>query len=193
MTIRIKVNNSWHLEIGDPTAEGWSSVAVYMITAALCVRAAWHSRAAPVNESESTARWWLFAVALFFLGVNKQLDLQTLLIELGRRLALREGCYKEWRLMRALLTVIVWLTTICGSVLLFSKHRRFFGENPPAAIGLAIIILFVLIRASTINHADQLFGKIWDEEWGWVLEITGSASITASAVLEERCCYKKSF
>ena len=95
--------------------------------------------------------------------------------------------------MQALLTVIVWLTTICGSVLLFRKHRRFFGQNPLAAIGLAIIILFVLIRASTINHADQLFGKIWDEEWGWVLEITGSASITASAVLEERCCYKKSF
>jgi len=41
------------------------------------------------------AIWWTLALGLLALGVNKQLDLQTALTEIGRILAVQNGWYER--------------------------------------------------------------------------------------------------
>src|SRR5262245_63104416 len=84
----VAADGRWRPGIGDPTPLGWLTVAAYAVAAALCARAA-------LREGRSGPRgfWWGLAAALALLGVNKQLDLQTLLMQVSRDLARAQGWY----------------------------------------------------------------------------------------------------
>src|SRR5687768_5262697 len=86
--------NQWHPGIGDPTFMGWVTVAMYFLAALLCARAAF---ALPPRSLKSQERvfWFFLCVVLLFLGVNKQLDLQTWLTLTGKRVAIAQGWYEQ--------------------------------------------------------------------------------------------------
>lgn len=64
---------AWQFQLNDSSAIGWVICMVYFVAAYFCVRAAIAKPAAVL--------WWLNAAALVVLGINKQLDLHTLLFE----------------------------------------------------------------------------------------------------------------
>ena len=80
------VDGRWEPGIGDPSLVGWITVAAYFSAALLCYRA--HQRASghdPYAAVDNKVAWvWMgLALALGALGVNKQLDLQSLLTQVG--------------------------------------------------------------------------------------------------------------
>src|SRR3954471_175627 len=83
----------WSPGIGDPTAMGWLTVALYAFGAALCCKVA--LRQAGTEPQREVLMWWLLAFGLVALGINKQLDLQTALTEFGRMVATRQGWYER--------------------------------------------------------------------------------------------------
>ena len=90
----------WHLGIGDPTPAGWLTVGVYALAAALSWRASRRASAeADIDPSagREASFWRLLALGLLLLGINKQLDLQTLFTEVARQLAHAQGWYEERR------------------------------------------------------------------------------------------------
>jgi hypothetical protein len=172
---------TWRLHWDNPTFVGWIVVTAYIIAAVLCARSARIASEAP-GQKGSFPIWSLLAAMLFFLGVNKQLDLQTLLIVLGRRAAAGGGWYDHRRLVQAAFSAGFVLAAGVAVFALASRARAFFSENPFAWRGLIILAVFVSLRASTINHVDEWFKvDLYDDKWSWVLEICGSFLLALSA------------
>src|SRR5688500_5026115 len=68
----------WLLDLGDPTIAGWSCVAGYFTAAVLCWRA---SRLKGEERHRTNSLFWAgMLIVLVGLGINKQLDVQTLAI-----------------------------------------------------------------------------------------------------------------
>jgi len=107
----------WTPTIGDPTFVGWLTVAAYFLVGALCLRAFMAEKSgksrpylasifalvrvmkrswpAPPLPARRAGIWLVISGLMFALGVNKQLDLQTLLTDLARALAHYQGWYDD--------------------------------------------------------------------------------------------------
>ncbi len=178
----------WRPQLDNPTLLGWLVVASYGLAALACARAAVLARAGTSLGGRGgqgfggAGMWWALAAALFFLGVNKQLNLQTLLIALGRHWA-AVGGWLGWRRGVQLAFGLVFGAGLCLLLIwLAARHREFFRRNPRPFLGMLILGIFVALRAATINHADQLLGmNLKDGHWAWVLEIAGSLLIGIGA------------
>jgi hypothetical protein len=85
-------NGNWKLGIGDPTPVGWITAIAYLAASLACA-VVWTAdrRARRHGRPGSPVFWLSLALLLLFLGINKQLDLQTLLGDIGRRKARAEG------------------------------------------------------------------------------------------------------
>jgi len=177
----------WQPHWDNPDSRGWCVVAAYVIAAAFCARAALARRKMGPEERRFSVIWWLLAAGLLFLGINKQLNLQTLLIDLGRRAALAAGWYDRGhlprvRLAQLIFTAVLTLAGLAALWFLLARCRPFFARNPRASLGLILLLLFVLIRAASINHVFERAGiQQDDKKWSWVLEIGGSACLALAA------------
>jgi hypothetical protein len=171
----------WQFRLDNPTFLGWSVVAAYICAAACCGRAALKSRDASTRSFAPV--WWLFAAGLFFLGINKQLNLQTLMIVIGRNLSSAGHWYGARRRVQLIFSAI-FAASCLGALAWFAwRCRQFFRENQLALAGMIVLTLFVVLRAATINHTDQFLGiDLKDDHWAWVLEITGSVLIGIGGV-----------
>ena len=88
------IRGEWHLGIGDPTPMGWFIAFAYLAACLACA-SVWvaERRASRLGRPGSPLFWSVLTVLMLLLGVNKQLDLQTLLNDIGRRIARSEGWY----------------------------------------------------------------------------------------------------
>jgi hypothetical protein len=167
---------TWHVKFDNPDVVGWSVVAAYLLAGICCIRAA-------LKGDEESKVWWLMAGVLIFLGINKQLNLQTLMIVLGRRAAVSGGWYERRRFVQAIFCVVFALCGFAFFWLFAARARRFIVRNRLAFAGIIVLLLFVVLRASTINHANEWFGvDLKDVHWAWLLELCGSALIIRSAL-----------
>jgi len=84
----------WRLGIGDPTIIGWITTIGYALSAFLCARKA-RVLKTDILKTETlkidTRIWSGLETLLFLLGLNKQLDFQTLLVEWGRDILIKVG------------------------------------------------------------------------------------------------------
>jgi hypothetical protein len=132
--------------------------------------------------SDKGAFWWLLAIGLVFLGVNKQLNLQTLMIILGRRAAFAGGWYKYRRLVQALFAAAFALLGFGFLAFFAARAKRFILKNRLGFAGVLVLSFFVILRAATISHIDEFLGvDLKDDAWAWTLEICGSLLIALSA------------
>jgi len=111
---------------------------------------------------------------LGLLGLNKQLDLQTLFIQAGRELAVALGWCGERRRLQ-LIFVLVLGTVMIGVLLtMLWKRRRFFGQNPWTLPGLGLLAAYVLLRTMGIDHVGEFPGlNLDDSPWLDGLELSG--------------------
>ncbi|WP_317932492.1 hypothetical protein [Halioxenophilus sp. WMMB6] len=165
----------WHPGIGDPTVAGWVTVGLYFFAAlgALAVL-----RVA-TGEFPSTPRrqrglWWVLLVCLILLGINKQLDLQTLFTELGRALSREQGWYGQRRVVQRLFIDGVVVTSIIVTLALFYYYRGLLGRNILALSGFVFVVGYVLIRATSYHNTDHfIHTKLGGLEMNWILECFG--------------------
>jgi len=186
----------WRPRIGDPTFWGWLTVAAYGLTAVLCLIAAlrqnsgWGgSKAAGVSGAEDKGarlqrRLWLgITVIMAFLCVNKQLDLQSLLTNLGRIVANRGGWYDERRTIQFWFVVAVGLASVAAFVFLAWKTRSIFRGRTLLLLGLSLLLLFVVMRAASFHHVGVfLERRVLGFKLNWVLELGSIALVAFSAV-----------
>ena len=118
--------------------------------------------------------WFLLSLLFLALGINKQLDLQSALTEIGRMLAYRQHWYAQRQMVQvaaiaalagvasvALLTVLVWA-------------RRFPSPTLLALVGMALVTGYVLIRAASFHHIDRFIGQtLLGLRWNWIIEMGG--------------------
>ena len=194
----------WSPTIGDPTVMGWLTVLAYFLTAWLCLQAFNTERRGPKRPFRQTVpallrvlrnRWphppaparraalWLFlATAFFFLGINKQLDLQSLLTEVGRALAHQQGWYDQRRIAQAIFIGLGLVAGVASLVTLAWLVRGELSDFRLPLAGLMFTVVFVITRAASFHHVDALLGFApLGLRMNWVLELTGIGIVAAGA------------
>jgi hypothetical protein len=187
------MNFDMHDDAERLTALGWTMFALYLIAALFSFRAAAGSVRGqpPVVSSQwssQTGRFWIWlGVILAALGLNKPLNLQTRLIELGRRITGREHLTAHSTGLHILfflgfiLLVILFFAAIVPR---FSCHLgRFARQLPLAAGGCVLICLYIFIRAASIDRVDQMLGFHLDHvPFLWLLEAGGLMLVIVQAL-----------
>jgi hypothetical protein len=194
----------WSAGIGDPTPMGWLTVVVYFAAAWLCLRAFmvektgpprpylqaigalvrvvrkhWPSPPAPARRA---GLWLLFFVVLVVLGINKQLDLQSLLAEIGRATALEEGWYEERRMVQAGFIGAVVGSAVVGLLALWWLVRGHLRDFRLALGGMVVLVAFVVARASSFHHMDIFIRTtVLGIEMNWIFELGGLVLVAVAA------------
>ena len=159
----------------DPSS-AWLVVLAYAVGAALCLVAA---RAA--CERRDRYFWILAAVILLLLGINKQLDLQSYLTPIGRDLARAQGWY-EWRRQAEiafLLLLGIGATAVSVALILWLRGSR--TQLNVAAVGMVVLVTFVLMRAATFYHSAVLQGEFIAVSLAHWIELIGIGLVAAAA------------
>lgn len=140
----------WVPGIGDPTFIGWFTVAVYFLAVIICFKA---SLITKTNNSAKT--FWLFlALILIVLGINKQLDLQTLFTLIGKNIAIEQGWYKDRRIIQVGFIIFIGFLGVIGLSTLLIKNKSACAEIKTALFGCVILFTFIIIRAASFHHMD---------------------------------------
>jgi hypothetical protein len=201
------MNSDMHNDAGHLTALGWTMFALYLAAALLAFRvaASVRSRLPAVSRQPSadsrqpsavsrqwtlqTGRIWLWlGVVLAALGVNKPLDLQTRLIELGRQIAGKEHLLAYRAEFYALFFAGFLLAVIALLALVAFRWRgpigRFGRQLPLAAGGCALVGAYIVVRAASITHVDLMLGFDLEQRnpFLWLLEAGGLLLIIVGAL-----------
>jgi hypothetical protein len=176
----------WSPGIGDPSIVGWVTVLLYVAAAWTCLRVALRMRqrngALPALGREPWL-WSIFCVLLFLLGVNKQLDLQTALTELGRMLAHEQGWYARRAHVQKEFIGTLFIVGIVSTsgLLVLIRHMALLAKL--AAVGMCFIGVFVLIRASSFHKVDAFLGsRLVHLRMNWLLEIGGISIVLLASL-----------
>jgi len=142
----------WQPGIGDPTGIGWLTTALYLLAAALCALYAWRiaSHSTGRRSIQLCLLWIGMAAGLLFLGLNKQLDLQSWLTAFGRDLALREGWYDWGQHIQTVMLAGFALTGLLALVAFGWWVRREWRQYGVLLFGWLFLIRFILVRAAVI-------------------------------------------
>ena len=173
----------WLPGFGDPTVTGWAATVGYFGAAFLAFAATGGGANGLPKKQHAFVRFWqLMTVLLVLLGINKQLDLHSLGNGYLRCAAQSGGWYQDRHWLQAIFVVIF---PIAGAALVLAASWCFRGvlkANAMAVIGTILIASFVVLRAVSFNHLDQLIGAdVPGETAGAVLELTGIALIAINA------------
>ncbi|BAQ71658.1 isopropylmalate isomerase large subunit (plasmid) [Rhodovulum sulfidophilum] len=178
------VFGTWQPGIGDPTWQGWTTVAVYLAVAALALRAACRAVFPAPSARRERIFWSLVALVLLGLAINKQLDLQSALTATGRCLARLQGWYGQRRAVQTEFIAAIGTLSLLSLIGLLWLLRGTLRRSAPAIVGLCFVSGFVLIRAAGFHHFDHLLGMptLLSVRANMVLELTGPLLIAAAAL-----------
>jgi hypothetical protein len=179
------VGGRWRPGIGDPTVMGWVTVAAYLAAALGCGLAAWRE---PMPDGTRRPRsrpsrfWLVLATLMLALGINKQLDLQSLATEVGRDLVRAWGLYSERRELQVAFILAVALVCALALAAFLWASRRYLKLRWPAIAGMLFILGFVVIRAASFHHIDAfLAARLGGAQWNWILELGGITFVASAA------------
>lgn len=146
------VSHDWGPGIGDPDFDGWLGVALYGLAALMAVLLIRRDRFPGNWRLRSRVLWGLVAMLMAFLALNKQLDLQTLLIAGGRCVARANGWYEDRRLLQRdfIIALAVWI--VLSGWLMIWLLRGAVHRNRLLLSGLGVVLAFVLVRAMHFFH-----------------------------------------
>lgn len=177
----------WRPTIGDPTVMGWVTVFAYGITAFTAWLAARRAGNAPGLAGGSKGLWLLVATLMAFLCLNKQLDLQSLLTDIGRVIAWHQGWYQERRDFQRWFVLAAVAGSVLITLLTLLVFRKFWIRHWLLGFGLAFLLTFIVVRAISFHHVDAILKhEIGGMKMNWILELGGIALIFAAALRDFR-------
>ncbi len=156
----------WRPGIGDPTPLGWLTVLAYLVVTIICTVYAfrlWQAKGLE-HRRRQIAAWVLVAFLLFLLGINKQLDIQTLLSQIGREISRTQGWYSDRRAIQFVFIIFVACTGTTSIAVLAFILRKSLRRHWLTFLGLLTLLLFVVIRAVSFHYVDaflytNIFGQ----------------------------------
>lgn len=174
---------TWSPGIGDPSVGGWLTVALYAAAAwtAWRVLRDWDALP-PANARHEKWFWKMLFLGLLLLGINKQLDLQSALTEIGRLLADQQGWYENRRQVQVAFIVGIALMGVTLFAAILNLTWGAPGATLCALLGSTGLLVFVVIRAASFHHIDEMLGNdISGLRINWLLEMSMLLVIIASA------------
>ena len=185
MELLNKAFNIWQPGISDPSLMGWLTVLLYLCGTYLSWTYACNfSKTFPLlRYSYENLFWHFITIFLFFLAVNKQLDLQTFLILLGKEMAKQNSWYKIRRTYQLwfIISIIIASTGLLTLYIYILKDvlKKYFL----AVAGMALLFVFILLRAVSFHHIDWFIKlEFLGFQINWILELSGIILIYISSI-----------
>lgn len=176
---------AWQASIAHADFADWVTVAAYLLGSLLSAKAA--GRAMLARQPRESIFWRITAVLLVFLAINELLDLQTLLTAIGRANAQEHGWYGVHRTVQYYFIAGLGVVAFVAGLGMLWLTRRAHASIRCALVGLVFIGLFVLIRAASFHHADDILGSGWQVlTWGSIQELLGIAIVAVAAYFYTR-------
>jgi hypothetical protein len=152
---------------------GWFTVGAYWACFMTGICAAWLNRTKR-EDGQAFLFWIVVSLLMLFLGINKQLDLQSLFTEIGRNMAKAQGWMDHRRAVQFWFIAIFGAASLSVFVFLTIRMQRLFKRFTLAFVGLFFLLTFVIIRAASFHHFDAALGlRFAGARLNWVLELTG--------------------
>ena len=179
---------------------GWIIVACYFVAVALC---GWALRVARAGARQAAAHWgrerraclrarayqasmlfWGLLAAIFvFLGFNKQVDLQTWLTEVGRRIAQAQGWYDQRRAVQTVFVCVVAGSGLLALGVLLRFTRDLLPRHVLAFVGMVFLGCFLFTRAGSFHGIDEVLSRPFlGIRVRWALELAGIVCVAVSAL-----------
>jgi hypothetical protein len=172
------VGNQWSPQIGDPTVAGWLTVVAYAFCVVLGLMAGRRAR-----NTRERIFWRVVALAMLFLCVNKQLDLQSVLTATGRCLSQLQGWYDERRAFQLDFIIGLLVAAVLFLAAVLWLMRGSLRRNGVAILGLAFVTSFVAVRAIGFHHVDVLIdSRLLDVRYNVLFELSGLVLIAANVI-----------
>lgn len=175
----------WQPHIGDPTLLGWLTVFAYFLAAVACAVCAW--QADEIFEDDHIWKhrliWGLLAVGLLFLGINKQLDLQSWFTSTVKTYAWQYGLYDLGRRAQVFFIAGMALVSLVIFVVIAWTFRHVWRHYWLLLLGLLFIARFIITRAAgfygvSLPKLSQFTGGF---QIMWMMEIVGAMIIGLAA------------
>lgn len=176
----------WELLVHDPTIIGWITVVAYFSAAGLCVLFALRIDRLFFLYRFQRHRivWWIFALLLLLLGLNKQLDIQTAITRYGRELAYIQGWYAVRRFYQFWFVAAVAAGGFASLVVLTWTLRQVLRLYWLTLLGFVSLVTFVVIRASSFHYIDKALQlDLAGFRANWALELGGIGLVALSVLL----------
>jgi hypothetical protein len=174
---------TWRPTIGDPSFMGWFTVAAYGVGSALAVLAS--SQYVANNDTISRREKWVWlgvSGVMAILCINKQLDLQSLMTDIGRVLFRQQGWYEQRRGFQRLFVVTVLAASAGFGTWSVWRFRAFWKRHKLLAGGLLFLLTFIVVRAISFHHFDVLLStRVLGVRMNWVFELTGIFLVSLAA------------
>jgi hypothetical protein len=172
---------NWRPSFHDDFFLGWLITGSYIACAIIAVVFATYLN--QMEEKKAFHFWLLISMAMLALGINKQLDLQTLLTEVGRQLANAQDWYDLRRVVQFSFILVLSAASIAAflwvAIFFRDLHRRFAF----AFCGLFFVLSYMIIRAATFHHIDEVIQyDLHGIKMKWVIELAGIYMIIAAGL-----------
>lgn len=179
---------NWRPIIGDPSLMGWFTTVGYAVGAVLAALAGWSEAGGdcdPQGNRKKLKLWLAVALVMACLCVNKQLDLQSLLTDIGRVISRHQGWYERRRSIQQWFVLGVLVGAGTFGYWFIWRFRAFWASHWLLASGLLFLLTFIAIRAISFQHVDVILGtSVLGIRINWVLELTGILIVSLSATRE---------
>jgi hypothetical protein len=166
-----------------------------MVAAILCLLSAGFARRifGEQNSSMHQLLWGGLAAVMLFLGLNKQLDLQSWFTAVVKAVAWEQGWYKYGQMLQVWFIVVLGLASLVLVITLAWLVRSAWRQYWILLFGLLILMRFILVRAASfygvaLPELSRLSGGM---RINWLLELLGIAVIIYAAGLSLRQSTKK--
>lgn len=144
---------------GDPSPIAWLITLAYFVVAGLCFWAGRREKEAALGRARqwhAPLFWFVLCGLLVCLGLNKQLDLQSDLTQIGRSAARSGGWYEYRRLVQGVFVVLFGLGAAAAVASAVWFMRDVWRRYRMAFVGICYLCIFVIIRAASFHHIDTL-------------------------------------
>ena len=162
-------------------------VAWFMVVAYFCGGAVSYFPSRTAGSRRETWFWLGCTLLLVLLGLNKQLDFQSVITTVGRTLAHQEGWFEYRRLVQAVFVLALGAGAAGAMIVLSIWLRRSARPVKVAAGGLVMLLAFIVLRAASFHHMDAwVTADVAGMRSGWWLELAGILVIGLSAFVYSR-------
>ncbi len=184
--VRAYQDGYWKDKAGDPTVMGWLVTVVYLGAAGLCLS---NVRGRRKNTHAVSYRWfwWCMGLSMLFLGINKQLDLQMLLADVGRTYAQTMGWYRTRKPVQIRAVALAASLSLGLLATVQFQLRRAPRSIGSALGGLLLLVGLVSVHLVSLHRLEHILRRpILGLSLGTCTEIAAALGVAVSAWLFKR-------
>ncbi len=182
-----EIVNAWIARSGDAYLSSLINTVLYAVAVGAAAYR-WQMLRRIKAPFAEQAFWLLVIFTLSVLGLNKQLDFQVLLVEIGRPIAMKGGWYESRRIIQAVFVFFLTGLASLFAVLTVFIIRRHWRDNVLTILGLLILCIYGISEAASQSHVSSslhAYGK-WGFRLSDMIEMSGILLILANALIHRK-------